>query len=107
MGHLDEHKRIRPADGLQAALKAVREDDALARPGPQLRERVMRAWDTRQQHRKTPRSSTFWLAAAASVALVLTWSSSQSPLDNGRGMPQPNAQSRCRLIVTGSLLRTF
>ena len=30
MGHLDEHKRILPADGLQTALKAVREDDALS-----------------------------------------------------------------------------
>jgi hypothetical protein len=85
MRHLDEHKRILPADGLQTALKAVREDDALALPRPQLYDRVMRAWDTRQQHRKTPRSSTLWLAAAASVALVLTWSSSQSRLDNGTG----------------------
>lgn len=85
MGHLDEHKRILPADWLQTALRAVREDDALALPRPQLHERVMRAWDTRQQHRKTPRSSTLWLAAAASAALVLTWSSSQSRLDNGTG----------------------
>ena len=28
MRHLEEHKRIVPADGLQAALRAVREDDA-------------------------------------------------------------------------------
>jgi hypothetical protein len=83
MGHLEEKKRMFPADGLQAALKAVREDDALAQPRPQLRERVMRAWDTRQHHRRTSRASTFWFAAAASVAVVLTWSSSR--LDRATG----------------------
>lgn len=85
MGHLDEHKRTLPADWLQTALKAVRDDDTLVLPRPQLHERVMRAWDTRQQHRKTSRPIALWLAAAASVALVLTWSSSQSRLDNGTG----------------------
>ena len=85
MRHLEEHKRILPADGLQTALKAVREDDALTRPRPQLHERVMHAWDTRQQHRRTSRPSALWFAAAASVALVLTWSSAQSRLDKGRG----------------------
>jgi hypothetical protein len=85
MRHLEEHKRIHPADGLHTALKAVREDDALALPRPQLRERVMRAWDRRQQHRRTSRSSTVWFAAAASVALVLTWSFAQNRLDKGRG----------------------
>ena len=84
MRHLEEHKRILPADELQTALKAVREDDALALPRPQLRERVMHDWDTRQQHRRTSRPSTFWFAAAASVALVLTWSSAQNRLDKGR-----------------------
>lgn len=84
MRHLEEHKRILPPDGLQAALKAVREDDTLTLPRPQLRERVMRAWDTRQQHRRTSRPSTFWFAAAASVALVFTWSSAQKRLDQGR-----------------------
>jgi hypothetical protein len=83
MGHLDEHKRSLPAEWLRTALKAVREDDALAPPRPQLHERVMREWDRRQQHRKTPRPSTVWLAAAASVAMVLTWPSSQGRLDNG------------------------
>jgi hypothetical protein len=85
MGHLDEHRRILPDDWLQTALKAVRQDDALAPPRPQLHERVMRAWDTRQQHRRTSRPSTLWFAAAASVALVLAWSSSQSRLDNETG----------------------
>ena len=84
MRHLEEHKRIVPADGLQASLRAVREDDVRAGPRPQLRERVMRDWDTRQQHRRTSRPSTFWLAAAASVALVLTWSSAQNRLGKGR-----------------------
>jgi hypothetical protein len=83
MRHLEEHKRILPVDGLRTALKAVREDDALALPRPQLRERVMRAWDTRRQHRRTSRPNTFWFAAAASVALVLTWSSAQNRLDKG------------------------
>ena len=88
MGHLEEHKRILPADRLQAALKAVREDDALTLPRPQLHERVMRAWDTRpQQHRRTSRPGTWtwWFAAAASATLVLAWSSSQSRLDKGTG----------------------
>lgn len=84
MRHLEEHKRIVPADRLQASLRAVREDDVRAGPRPQLRERVMRDWDTRQQHRRTSRPSTFWLAAAASVALVLTWSSAQNRLGKGR-----------------------
>lgn len=83
MRHLEEHKRVLPADRLQTALKAVREDDALSLPRPQLRERVMRAWDTREQHRRTLGPSTFWFAAAASVALVLAWSSSQSRPDKG------------------------
>ena len=84
MGHREEHKRILPADGLQTALKAVREDDALALPRPQLRERVMRAWDRRPQQSRTSRPGTLWLAAAASVALVLTWSSAQDRLGKGR-----------------------
>lgn len=84
MGHLDERKRTLPADWLQRALKAVREDDTLLLPRPQLHDRVMRAWDTRQQHRKTSRPIALWLAAAASIA-VLTWSSSQSRLDSGTG----------------------
>ena len=95
MRHLEEHKRIVPADGLQASLRAVREDDARARPRPQLRERVMRDWDTRQQHRRTSRPSTFWLAAAASVALALTWSSAQNRLGKGRdnAVPEPTMTS--------------
>ena len=83
MGHLEEHKRILPADGLQTALKAVREDDALTLPRPQLHDRVMQAWDTRPRHRRTWRPGAWWFAAAASVALVLAWSSSQSRLDKG------------------------
>ena len=81
MGHLDEDKKTLPADWLHTTLKVVREDDALAQPRPQLHERVMRAWDSRQQHCKTPRRRALWFAVAASVALVLTWSSSQSRLD--------------------------
>jgi hypothetical protein len=82
MGHLEEHKRILPADGLQTALKAVREDDAVTLPRPELHERVMHAWDTRPRRRRTWRPGGWWFAAAASVALVLAWSSSQS-LDKG------------------------
>ena len=85
MRHLEEHKRILAADRLQTALNAVREDDARTLPRLQLRERVMRAWDTRQQHRRTSRPGTVWFAAAASVALVLTWSFAQNRLDKGRG----------------------
>lgn len=85
MRHLGEHKRILPADRWQTALKAVCEDEALARPRPQLRERVMRDWDTRQQLRRRSRPGMVWFAAAASVALVLTWSSAGNRLDKGTG----------------------
>jgi len=84
MRHLEEHKRILAADRLQTALNAVREDDARTLPRLQLRERVMRAWDMRQQRRPKSRSSIFWFAAAASVALVLAWSAAQNRLDKGR-----------------------
>ena len=83
MGHLEEHKRILPADRLPTALNAVREDDARALPRPQLRERVMRDWDTQRQRRRRS-LPIFWFAAAASVALVLTWSSAQNRHDKGR-----------------------
>ena len=83
MGHLEEQKRIIPADRLQTALTAVREDDALTLPRPQLHDRVMHAWDTRALPRRTWRAGAWWFAAAASVALVLAWSSSQSRLDKG------------------------
>jgi len=85
MRHLEEHKRNTAAGRLQTALKAVREDGGLARPHPLLRERVMRDWDRRQQHRRTSRPSMVWFAAAASVALVVTWSAAGSRLDRGRG----------------------
>lgn len=84
MRHLEEHKRILPADRLHTALNAVRQDDARALPRPQLRERVMRAWDMRQQRRRKSRPSISWFAAAASAALVLTWSAAQNRLDKGR-----------------------
>jgi hypothetical protein len=81
MRHLEGDKRILSADGLQAALNAVREDDALAWPRPQLRERVMRAWDTRQRHRRTSRPSAVWFTAAASVVLALAWFSAPARRD--------------------------
>lgn len=80
MRHLEEHQ---PTDRLQTALNAVRDDDARALPRPQLGERVMRDWDTRRRSRRRS-LAIFWFAAAASVALVLTWSSAQNRHDQGK-----------------------
>lgn len=78
MGHLDEHRRSLPPNWLQTALKAVRDDDVLAVPRPDVRERVMRDWDARR-HRRRLAPRAFWVAAAASITLALAWSVAQSP----------------------------
>jgi hypothetical protein len=87
VGHLGNHQTTPPAGWLQTALKAVRDDDALAPPRRQLHDRVMRAWETRLRHRQTRHRGTFWLVAAASAALALTWFSSQSRRDSGISDP--------------------
>lgn len=84
MGHLEEPRKALPANWLQAALEAVRDDDALVAPRPQLRERVMCDWDTRQPG-SWRRPRTYWLAAAASLTLVLAWSVAQSRLGERTG----------------------